>query len=320
MTNYANMKKAELINLCESRNLSKKGTVAELVARLVEADKQAENAKADMGKGVGSDRKESFAVNAMRPAIVKANETGNRHAITKQDASDAGVDEERLDQWILWVEELREVTAEYVTAKRNRSSNETERNSLRGRIYPKWRTILKVGEESLFSPKMYLREDDVETLIGFCEDYLATAIGTEQVNATKTKFRKMVETLLGCRIKGCETLPAKDRDLIVTYESAQRSVKKAETALHGDGKNIKGIIADIATAEAAYETLKTALYDLGATEEKVKAMTEGYLKNIKDLKAAKTRSEKAKKEAESVILANKTEYEAVIARIQNERI
>jgi len=316
---YNNMKKAELVNLCKERNLPSNGKVATLIERLETADRKAAEA-ANAGIGVGANSKKSYAVNAMRPAIVAANEANNRRAITKDDAAEAGVDEERWQEWKKWCADLHEIVSTYVEAKRSRSASSAStemRQTYRQKIYPAWRTMLKVGEENIFSPKMYLREDDVESLIGFCEDFVGTAMGTEQANATEGKFRKLVETLIGCRIKGCETLPAKDRDLIILYESALRSKEKAEKALNGDGKNIVGIIRELQAAEVQTEKFVTSLRELGLTEERIAEVTAPFYVKVKDLKEAKKRSEKALKKAEETIAAKKNAAQEIYDRIKS---
>lgn len=311
---YETMKKQELKDLCKERGLKTTGNVSTLISRLTEADRAAENAKADAGKGVGADRKEDYAVNAMAPALKAANKTNNRHAITEDDAFEAGVDSERFSQWKIWCEDLHEIVDDYVIKKRSRSSNDKERAAARSKIYPAWRTMLKVGEEDLLSPKMYLREDDVESLVGFCEDFVGTAAGTEQASATKTKFRKLVETLIGCRMKGCETLPKDDRDLVILFENAVRSRDNADKALNGNEK-VKGIYADLEAVKKSLEELKTSLYNLGAAEETINELTAGLRNRQKELNDAKIRSEKAKAKAEATISTNQKAYDEIIARI-----
>lgn len=316
--NYASMKKAELVALCEERKLAKNGNMQTLIARLEDFDQKVREAE-NSGIGVGGNSKKTYAINAMRPALIWANGENNRKAISKKDALEQGVDEERFDQWVMWCKELYEVVANYVTLKRDRVSDEEARNRARGKIYPIWRKIVKVGEETAVSKNMYIREDDVESLIGFCEDFARTAMGTEQACATETNFRKLVETLIGCRIKGCTTLPKKDRELLSVYEGALKSKTRNEEALNGT-KDKKGIIADLQGQEVALEKVREKLRSLGATEEAIAELTSAMVENVKALKTAKRNAEKAVKDAESTIKKNESAAKVIYDRIGSREI
>ena len=227
-----------------------------------------------------------------------------------------GVDEERFDQWQNWCNKLYEIVSHYVTLKRDRTSDEESRNRARNAIYPQWRKIVRVGEETAVSKNLYIREDDVESLIGFCEDFVKTAMGTEQACATESNFRKLVETLIGCRIKGCTTLPKKDVELLKLYEGAIKSKTRNEEALNGT-KDTKGIIAELQAQEVTLAKMREELRRLGATEESIASLTGELVENIKTLKTNKSNAQEAIKKAEGIIEGKRGYAEKIYARLNS---
>lgn len=247
----------------------------------------------------------AYAVNAMRGAIIAAHQTNNKKAIDRVTALAGGATDERFDQWVLWVDSLRDVVCEYVKLKHLKASTPQQLASARGAIFPRWRSILRVGEESKFHRNMFVREEDIDSLVGFCERFIATDRGTQMTCTTKMIFRKYVESLLGCRIAGNALLSDADRDDILTYSSATKTVESISKRLDGyytdKGEHVKGIKEKIADAEKDVNEKEAVLKEAGVDSDKIANILAGYSLALKQLEKDKQSAEKALKEANETV-------------------
>jgi arylsulfatase A-like enzyme len=188
--------------------------------------------------------------NAMRPAIVAAHNGGNRKAINKDMIDGAGIDNAYFIMWQADVRKLQETVWDYVQKKKNSRFDATITDddifASRERIYPKWKEILQVGEENKDSKELHVSERDVEDLVGFCWDFMATTNGTVEHKTTEQIFRKKVESLLGCAIARNAILDDKDRDTLDTYYKAQNRIQRCLDAK-----------AEMDAQIASFELLKT---------------------------------------------------------------
>lgn len=313
---YANMNVAELKDLCKERNIVLKGARSKtaLISKLEAADNLAKLE----GANSATKSEQSYAVNAMKTALVVAHQNNNSHAITKQEAMCGGATEERFDQWVLWVDDLRNRCAEYVKVKHQFDATPQEIARRYGAIFPAWRSILKVGEESVLAPKMFVREDDVVSLVGFCEVFVGTAVGTQMSVQSKLTFRKLVESLLGCRMAANAILTDDERDDIKSYESAKRTVKKCIERLNGkedkEGRLVPGLIGNIVMMESTISELETMFAGKLTTEELEKVLKSPKEK-LDQLKKDKDSAESTKKDAEETIERLKDRIEALYATI-----
>lgn len=200
-----------------------------------------------------------YNYNAMRPVIVIAHNQGNRKAINKDMVDGAGVDNRQFVQWQADVKALQATVWDYVAKKKNarfdKSIDAAQLESARNRIYPKWKDILSVGEKDCKSKELHVDEADVEDLVGFVWDFMATTNGTVETKTTDQIFRKKVESLLGCAIAKNAVLDDNDRDTLSTYYGAQRSIQRCidqRSELETQLKNFKDMKTAAPEAEKSF--------------------------------------------------------------------
>ena len=171
--------------------------------------------------------KKTYNINAMRPVIVCAHgaEYCNSKAITKEMVVGAGVDMSYFVKWQADVDALRETVCEYVKLKHDTSAKDETVYASRERIFPKWKTILEAGENTKEAKELHVTPYDVDSLVGYAEQFMATSRGTMITFTTKQIFRKYVEALLGCRIAQNAVMTDGDRDTLQAYYSAQRRIQ-----------------------------------------------------------------------------------------------
>lgn len=278
-----------------------------------------------------------FAINAIQPALVKAHEDGNRHAITKKEAEDAGVLGVKFEQWCNWTNNLRDAVSPYVIKKMDKDATEVQLQRLRGKIFPAWRKIVLCGEDDPVHPNLVVTSADVDSLVGFCETYFGTEKGTVWSVKSQKLFRKDVEAYLGCKIAQNAVLEDEDRDCIKDYQKATRAIKKAEEALNGketkDGKE-NGILDEIKIYSTTIQNLASRKLNMEklfnqlpkeqqATADFLAKEIENLKKDMTEVDRKKTELENQKaqfekniKKAEQVIADNKEQYDAIMARIK----
>lgn len=164
------------------------------------------------------------ASNSMRPALVLAHNANNQKVITKKDCEDCGIAESHLQQWIKEVEELRVVVAEYVRAKHDHNVSQEQATLKRNAIFPKWSAILEAGECSPFVKELRVTPLDVDSLVGYSEFFVPTAVGTQIGATTEKVFRKYVESLVGCKMAKNAVLTDEDRDKLKEYRKTERRI------------------------------------------------------------------------------------------------
>ena len=171
--------------------------------------------------------KKIYNINAMRPVIVCAHgaEYCNSKAITKEMVVGAGVDTSYFVKWQADVDALRETVCEYVKLKHDTSAKDEDVYASRERIFPKWKTILEAGENTKEAKELRVTPYDVDSLVGYAEQFMATSRGTMITFTTKQIFRKYVEALLGCRIAQNAVMTDGDRDTLQAYYSAQKRIQ-----------------------------------------------------------------------------------------------
>lgn len=171
--------------------------------------------------------KKIYNINAMRPVIVCAHgaEYCNSKAITKEMVVGAGVDMSYFVKWQADVDALRETVCEYIKLKHDTSAKDENVYASRERIFPKWKTILEAGENTKEAKELHVTPYDVDSLVGYAEQFMATSRGTMITFTTKQIFRKYVEALLGCRIAQNAVMTDGDRDILQSYYFAQRRIQ-----------------------------------------------------------------------------------------------
>jgi len=218
--------------------------------------------------------------NAMRPVIIVAHNDGNTKAINQDMVKGAGIDVSYFTMWKSDCEKLRATVWDYVQKKKNSRFDATITEDVlyaaRERIFPKWKEILSTGEAKKDTRELHVSERDVEDLVGFAWDFMATSHGTVEARTTEQIFRKKVESLLGCAIAKNEVLDDTDRDTLSAFYGAQRSIQKCIDKLAELEASIKNY-KELAT--------KTESEDFKAFLEKQIKLVETEVKAEKENKA-----------------------------------
>lgn len=247
-----------------------------------------------------------YNFNSMRPAIVAAHNQGNRKAINKDIVDGAGIDNAHFIQWQADVKALQDTVWDYVQKKKNArfdsSIDEGVLYAARNRIFPKWKEILAVGEKDSKAKELHVDEADVEDLIGFAWDFMATTKGTAEVKTTDQIFRKKVESLLGCAIAKNAVLDDNDRDTLSQFYAAQRSIQKAidtKAELELSMKNFTNMKADVPETEKQFLTyidkqIKALKEQIAAVDEQKATAEANEKKYAKDAKAIELKIKAAK--------------------------
>lgn len=324
MANYEAMTNKQLQELCKEKGLSTSGTKPILIARLKNGAVNETEVIKEVAEEVASEKPSPFAINAMRPALIAAHKLNNRKAITEEIAISAGVTKEKLDEWRTLVEDLRKVVAECNNLRHKEESTSEQITVAKGQIYPKWRKVCKCGEsekDKSFHSRWFIRPEDVDSLIGFDEKFYATEVGTQMGHATPSMFRKYVESLIGWRITGNNMLTDKDRDDLLEYEKAKKTVKTSEERLDGYMKkdvHIKGLVEKIEDMENQIKLVKDTLRQLGQTEEEIaeSPIVASFKTQLKVLKAEKESTDKAKASAEETVRKLKKRAEEIYATLK----
>lgn len=305
--------KQELIDECKERGLSTDGTVAVLLARL----------KAAGDVVIKDETKPSeYAINAMRPALIGAHKLNNKKAITQQDAIMAGVSEGKFREWCTKCEDLRMLVVEYCKLKQIKSVEQEKLDLAKGRIYPTWRDVVSCGAEKGFHKNWFIRPEDVDSLIGYNETFIATDMGTQFGNNTPMIFRKKVESLIGCRIAANDVMNDKDRDDLMEFYKARSAVSKATDRLHGttnnNGEHVKGILDKIKDIQAHIATSEEVLRALGQSESEISGSTiiAPFRVQLSALESDKKQTEENLKNNESIVTKLQTRADQIHATLK----
>lgn len=224
--------------------------------------------------------------NAIRPAIVLAHADNNGAAITKSRAHDAHVTDQQLKTWIAYCNDLFKVVWAYVGAKKNRDYGQLDitdddLSKLRQDIFPAWKKILACGKDAdpdAVEECLRVRPTDIEDLVKFAWDFTKSDNGTIAVQNTEKKFRKLIETELGCRIASNQILPKEEHETLATYRSACAKIEKISDQVKEYKERIKAL-KGVMTKE---------------TSEDLKKYINAQVKEIeKSIKTAEDRKDKA---------------------------
>ena len=256
-----------------------------------------------------------FAVNAMRAAIIAQSLNGVNHAITKDEAVKSGTTEERWNQWVVWVSDLRDACQHYAELQADRNTPEGGKlmKAAEGKVWAQWRSILKVGEENLFHKNMFVRRSDAEKLTAFAGNITYVYVpGKGKVPAVtgKNNFRKMVETFLAARISGNAMLSDAQRDVIKGYTSAVNTEKKMTALLDGEGEEV-GLRKTLAVKEEAYNSVVEALKTAGLPAEQIEVISSASKAAYEAVKKEVETAEKAVKNAQDTQKELKEQYEEI---------
>ena len=241
--------------------------------------------------------------NAMRPVIIKAHSADycNSKAITKEMVVGAGVYMEHFARWQKDVDALRETVCEYVKLKHDTSAKDEDVYASRERIFPKWKEILKTGENDRTSKELHVTTYDIDSLVGYAEQFMATSRGTMITFTTKQIFRKHVEALLGCRIAQNAVMSDSDRDTLQAYYSAQKRIQ-----------NCIDTASDLKTQKENYMSMKESAKD----EPAFLAFIDRMIKGVEEQEKANEESRTKANEALAKVSKDAKAIEAKIKEIK----
>lgn len=304
-TNIKNMKREELVNELEALGLSTEGKVADLQKRLFDATHEVDT---------------TYAVNAIRPALIAAHKSGNKKAITRDQALEHDVTSERFQQWVLWVDDFYAQVRKYYAALVDKNTTAAEKANHRGRAFAAWRGLLKVGRESQFHKNMYIDETDMDFFVGFIQKFDSTEeTGTFFATKGKNVFRKNVEAFIGCRMAANKLLDDDDLELIRSYKEAVKSVRTCDDRLNGTdddkGNHHPGLLEQIPSLEKTIADKKKTMAELGVPEETATQILSAELVTLKELKAAKESTEKNLANAKEFVEQKTKRYNEIVATI-----
>lgn len=220
-----------------------------------------------------------YNFNEMRKVIVLAHNMNNTKAITKDMVAGAGVHNDYFDWWKNDVKKLQNAVWDYVRAKKNQRYGDSDitDEAIKAnyeKIFPLWKEILATGEKTKTAKELHVQLSDVEDLIGYVTEFMATSRGTIEHQVTDQIFRKKVESLLGCIIAKNAVLNDADRDILKEYQKQTRTIDQCKTRieeLEAGWKNLEELKRKNASEKAFAEYLGKAINE---TKEELKAQKE----------------------------------------------
>ncbi|MCR5453191.1 MAG: hypothetical protein K6F00_11245 [Lachnospiraceae bacterium] len=245
----------------------------------------------------------------------------NSRALSKKDFEDKGVSEQVFNQWEAYVEELRLQVVEYNKLAQSSSASSKAINNALGHVWVAWRLVIKQGTESEYNKNFFIRENDAHMIAEWAGlTAVTTAHGKQWSTASKTNFRRNVETAIGIRMAGNNVLSDDDRDLIQAYESAQKTVTNMTNALNDkieSGKTTPGYRTLLRGAEKALEDMQKLVKTLDVTDESRQKILEKYEFAVTAAKASVTDAEKKIKAAQETIDEKQKNYDKLIATLKS---
>ena len=93
-------------------------------------------------------KNETYNINAMRPALQKAYQNGNRRMISAKDAKEAGVSEGYFEMYRKLVADLYNAAANYCRVKNSPTATDADRAAALEPIWGCWKALLQCGEKA----------------------------------------------------------------------------------------------------------------------------------------------------------------------------
>lgn len=265
------------------------------------------------------DQKQVYVLPDMKGLIIGAYSTGNKGAISKEDAAKAGVTEQTWSQWVAYCNALQATIIELNKLTEDPKATKKALDVAQSAVFTEWRKVLKDGLEKDFDPHFFIRATDVFRLFGYNDRFVSTAYGKQFGNKRAVDFRRLVETFIGARIAGNGVMSADDADIVESYDSAVRNKESAEKLLNGYVRNdtaVEGLRTKLSKLQKDLEKQEELVKNAGVSEDIADLLTRANKKAVKDAKDAVTEAEKRIKTATETIDENKEKYDAIMAKIQ----
>lgn len=246
---------------------------------------------------------------------------GNRKALSEQDFEDHGVSNQVYTQWVAYVEELRKTVIEYINLSEDKNATDQDIENSLGHVFVAWRTVLKNGTESEFNKNFFIRKNDADIIANWAgRGTTLTAKGRVYSPKSKTDFRRNVETHIGIRMAGNRVLSDDNRDLIVAYEGAERTIKNMSAKLNdivSNGKTTSGLRSQLIVMEHDIEARKKEYADANISEDLQAKWLEKDRNALTNLKSQITDAEKKLTKAQEYVDAHKKDYDFLMALIKS---
>lgn len=239
----------------------------------------------------------------MRPAIVKAHNSGNVKAIDLQRVQDCNIDEDELKTWKRKIKDLQNRCGHYVISRAEKRYNPEMTDEMLDQkkqdIFPVWKDLLGYTDGKKF--EIPVEERDLEYLTEFAWRFMATENGTVEASVKDGVFRRSVEALIGVKIARNSALGDEDTKTLKEYYDA---IKSEERAL----EKIKKINGNI-------EELETVLKGIGKGDEQ--KPFRDYIENmINKEKENKEKQDKRAKEAKATQIAKADKAKEIETRVK----
>lgn len=246
----------------------------------------------------------------------------NRKALSKTDFTDKGMTEQDFEQWEAYVEEMRQQVIVYNKLSQDRNAKDQDISVALGHVWAAWRAVLKQGTESEYNKHFFVRENDAHLIAEWAGlTAITTARGKQWTTASKTNFRRNVETAIGIRMTGNKMLSDDGRDLIQAYEGAQKTIKNMTDALNDKiekgNKTSVGYRTILRGAEKALEDMQKTVSTLDISDEAKKSILSKFEFAVLQAKASVTDAEKKIKDAQAVIDEKQKDYDKLIATLKS---
>jgi len=207
-----------------------------------------------------------FKVNAIRAALIAAHNDNNKKAIDIKLCKKLGIQEETLDSWVGRCESFRVYTlSPWVNTFFNESVDNETRKKLEDAIFPEWKEMLKTGEEDLLHKELRVDEYDLYLIFKFGTCSVPSDAGTQFAIKDKKLFRKGMETVLGLKMAMNAVLTEEEREVIPSYEKAQKTIKSKTEYLEGE----KGAVAALENLKKQVEELQGEVTSLELISKQV---------------------------------------------------
>lgn len=196
-----------------------------------------------------------YNINAMRPALVKMRETGNRGVITKSVCSELGIGETYFEWYKKGIESLFNAVCDYCRQKNSPKATAESVNAAHEAIYPLWKDMLSTAERDKMTKELRVTEHDISNLVSFCQTFVNDVNDVsrgkdENFVAHKVwavqplkQFQKKVEIDLGIRIAQVEVLSDEERDFLNAERKILNQWKKAERRIDDIAANKERLMA-----------------------------------------------------------------------------
>lgn len=280
-------------------------------------------------------KNETYNINAMRPALQKAYQNGNRRMISAKDAKEAGVSEGYFEMYRKLVTDLYNAAANYCRVKNSPTATDADRAAALEPIWGCWKALLQCGEKAKDQRDFRPSEHDIANIVSFTQKFIANRNDVSRGQdesftaqkvwsvTTEGQFRKFVETELGIRIAGVEVMSDEERDFLRAERKILTRWKKAESRIASIEAEKVALKAQMTNVKSA-EVKKFFKDELAKKEAEIANLTakvaefEQEFKNLHSAGTAEAYAEakkaeakaKAEKKAPKAKKADKTEVPA----------